>query len=175
MKVIVILAQIQSGLGGKERADTELGGKRIAMGSAETLEKNLKKANGEVIGTFYCGSDYYHKNAEVVQSKFTKMAEKMEADVVVIGPTYDYPEFSTMACELATYFQGNSAIPVLVATAVEKNEELVTQYKEDLTIIKVPKKGGTGLSDSLKAIVKGCELSVNKADMTEFKSQYCFS
>jgi len=35
MKVIVLLDQIQAGLGGKEQASTELGGKKLAMGAAE--------------------------------------------------------------------------------------------------------------------------------------------
>ncbi|GEN95243.1 GrdB-related putative oxidoreductase [Pediococcus ethanolidurans] len=174
MKVIVILDQIQSGLGGKERADTELGGKRIAMGSAETLEKNLKRQQGEVIATFYCGTDYYQNNSELVQTKFTKMAEKMKADVVVLGPTYDYPEFSTMACEIAEHFQTHTKVPAIVATAIEKNADLIAEYKEQLTIVKVPKKGGTGLSDSLNHIVEGCKLASDKADMTEFKQQYCY-
>jgi len=174
MKVIIILDQIQSGLGGKERADTVFGGKRIAMGSADTLEKSLKKVDGEVLGTFYCGTDYYQENKDLVQSKFTKMAEKMDADVVVIGPTYDYPEFSTMGCELAQAFQEKTVIPVLVATAIEKNADLIAQYKQNLTIVKVPKKGGTGLSDALKNITKGCQLASKKVDMTEFKQQYCY-
>lgn len=43
MKVIIILDQIQAGLGGKERADTPLGGKKIAMGSSDNIEKLLEK------------------------------------------------------------------------------------------------------------------------------------
>ncbi len=175
MKVIVILDQIQAGLGGKERADTPLGGKRLAMGSADTLEKSLKKIDGEIIGTFYCGTTYYQDNADLVQEKFAKMAEKMAADVVVIGPTYDYPEFSKMGCELATYFNEHTSVPVLVATAIEKNEALITQYKASLTIVKVPKKGGTGLSSALNHLVEGCQLATKKEDMREFKQQYCYS
>ncbi len=43
MKVIVLLDQIQAGLGGKEKGDTPLGGKKLAMGAADTLDKALKK------------------------------------------------------------------------------------------------------------------------------------
>lgn len=175
MKVIVILDQIQAGLGGKERADTPLGGQRIAMGAADTLEKNLKKVKGDIIGTFYCGTDYYRDNVDVVKRKFGKMAEKMGADVVVFGPTYDYPEFSAMACELALAIQTDTSIPVLVASAIEKNEALIPQFQDQLLIVKTPKKGGTGLQDSLDHLVEGCQVVTENGDVASFKANYCFN
>lgn len=174
MKVIIILDQIQAGLGGKERADTPLGGKKVALGSAETTAKALAKVDGEVIGTFYCGTDYYREHPELVQEKFTKMAAKMAADVVIIGPTYDYPEFSQMACELTKAFQKDTKIPALQATALEKNAAIIEQYKDQLLIVKMPKKGGTGLSAAIDHLVEGCVLAANREDLTAFKNQYCY-
>lgn len=174
MKAIIILDQIQAGLGGKERADTPLGGKKLAMGSAETTAKTLDKAGGEVIGTFYCGTDFYHDNADLVQVKFTRMAAKMDADIVILGPTYDYPEFSKMACEIAAAFKKTSKIPVIQATALEKNQELIAEYKDQLTIVKMPKKGDVGLSDSIDHLVEGCEVITKNGDLGQFKAKYCY-
>ncbi|MEE6724740.1 GrdB-related putative oxidoreductase [Pediococcus acidilactici] len=174
MKVIIILDQIQAGLGGKERVDTPLGGKKVALGSAETTAKALAKVDGEVIGTFYCGTDYYREHPELVQEKFTKMAVKMEADVVVIGPTYDYPEFSQMACELTTAFQKGTEIPALQATAAEKNASIIDQYKDQLLIVKMPKKGGTGLSAAIDHLAEGCALAASHEDLTTFKERHCY-
>lgn len=50
MKAIIILDQIQAGLGGKERADTPLGGKKLAMGSAENVAHALSAVDGEIMG-----------------------------------------------------------------------------------------------------------------------------
>jgi betaine reductase len=174
LKAVIILDQIQAGLGGKERADTPLGGKKIAMGSGDTTAKALAKVNGEVIGTFYCGTEYYQANQQLVQSKFTKMAKKMAADVVILGPTYDYPEFSRMACELAQAFQNETDIPVLQATAIEKNEELIAEFKDQLTIVKMPKKGDVGLSDSIENLVNGCKIAVEKGDLVTYKAEFCY-
>ena len=113
MKTIIILDQIQAGLGGDERSDTPLGGKKIAMGSADNVEKALEAVNGEIIGTFYCGPKYYQQNKEIVQRKFSKMAEKMEADVVIVGPTFDYHDFAEMAVEIGTAITENTTIPVI--------------------------------------------------------------
>lgn len=174
MKAIIILDQTQAGLGGKERADTPLGGKKLALGSADTTAKALSKAGGEVIGTFYCGTDFYKDNSDLVQEKFTKMADKMNADVVILGPTYDYPEFSLMACELSLAFKKESKIPTIQATAIEKNQELIDKYKADLLIVKMPKKGGTGLSDSIEHLVEGCKIISENGDLTQFKADYCY-
>jgi len=174
MKVIIILDQIQAGLGGKERADTPLGGQKIALGTADTVAKSLAKVDGQVIGTFYCGTDYYQENRELVQSKFAKMAVKMAADVVIAGPTYDYPEFSRMACELAQAIQTETSLPVLVASAIDKNADLIAEYKTTLPIVKMPKKGGTGLSDSFEHLALGCQVATSGGDMSAFKQEYCY-
>lgn len=174
MKVIILLDQIQAGLGGKEKGDTPLGGKKLAMGAADTIDKALRKMDSEIIGTFYCGTDYYQENKTEVKRKVAKMCEKMQADVVIAGPTYDYPDFSTMACELAENIQENTAIPVVALTAIEKNEALIEQYKAPLTIVKMPKKGGTGLSDSINHALELCRLKVANEETSEFVTQYCY-
>lgn len=174
MKVIVVLDQIQAGLGGKERADTPLGGKKIAMGSADNVEKALKAVNGNIIGTFYCGTDYYQQNKELVQRKFYRMAKKMEADIVITGPTFDYADFAIMATEVAKAIKDNTNIPVIAAIAKEKNEAIIKQYKDAFPIVKMPKKGGAGLSEALDHLVQGCSLLTQKQDITDFKSNYCY-
>ncbi|MBP2057099.1 glycine reductase [Lactobacillus colini] len=173
MKVIIILDQIQAGLGGKEKSDTPLGGKKIAMGSSENIEKLLEKHDSKIIGTFYCGTDYYQDNKAVVQRKFVKMAEKMGADVVITGPSFDYHDFSQMALELAEKYE-EANVPVISAIAKEKNQDLIDQYREKLLIVKMPKKGGSGLSEALDNLVTGCLLLANKRDTSQFKQDYCY-
>jgi betaine reductase len=174
MKAIIILDQIQAGLGGKERADTPLGGKKLAMGSAENVAHALSSVDGEIMGTFYCGTEYYQQNRDLVQGKFARMSEKMAPDIVILGPTYDYPEFATMACELGDYIQQNTKLPVILAIAQEKNEALLPTYQDRLTIVKMPKKGGTGLSDSLEHLAQGCAVLASGGDVATFKSDYCY-
>lgn len=174
MKAIIILDQIQSGLGGKERADTPLGGKKLAMGSAETVEKALAKVDGSIMGTFYCGTAYYAENSTLVQDKFAKMATKMGADVVIAGPTYDYPEFSRMAMAIAAHIQDTTDIPVVVASASEKNADALNEFQDRLTIVKMPRKGGTGLSDAIANLATGCQVMTQGGDLATFKSEFCY-
>ena len=174
MKVIVFLDQIQSGLGGKEKADTELGGKKLPMGAADTIDKNLKKKDSEVMATFFCGTEYYEKNRDEVNGKITRMCKKMQPDVLLVGPAYDYTDFSKMACSVGLAVQNDSDIPVVAMIAEEKNADTIAEFKNKLNIIHMPKKGGTGLADSIDRGIELCEMKVKKEDITDFVNDYCF-
>ncbi|WEV51747.1 glycine/sarcosine/betaine reductase selenoprotein B family protein [Lactobacillus sp. ESL0731] len=174
MKVIIILDQIQAGLGGKERADTPFGGKKIAMGSADNVERALADVDGKIIGTFYCGTSYFLEHKDVVQEKFAKMAQKMAADVVIVGPTFDYTEFAEMAGSLGSYISKATTIPVIGQMAQEKNEAIISQYQDQFLIVKMPKKGAAGLTEALQNLAQGCKLLASGADTAEFKQQSCY-
>ncbi|UQS82290.1 glycine/betaine/sarcosine/D-proline family reductase selenoprotein B [Bombilactobacillus folatiphilus] len=174
IKAIIILDQIQAGLGGKEQADTPYGGKRLAMGAGEAVDQELKRTDGQLLGTFYCGTAYYQKHQAEVQKKFTKMAEKMTANLVILGPAYDYSDFSQMACELSMAFQQKTQIPTIVALAAENNAQLIAQYRQDLCLVKMPKKGGGGLNQTIKNLVAGGNKLVKQEEMTTFKADYCY-
>ena len=49
MEILILLDQIQAGLGGTERGDLPLGGKKMAMGSADMFEKYLENNRGDLI------------------------------------------------------------------------------------------------------------------------------
>ena len=53
MKVLMIFDQVQAGQGGKENPDLPLGGKGMAIGSANMLEKDLRELDGQVIACLY--------------------------------------------------------------------------------------------------------------------------
>jgi len=174
MKIIVLLDQMQSGLGGDEKAETELGGKRLAMGAADTIDKALKKNDSSVMATFFCGTTYFEKNRDLVNGKITRMCQKMEPDVLLVGPTYDYSEFAQMACEVGLAVQSDSDIPVVAMIAQENNQKLIAKFKEKIAIIKMPKKGGTGLTTSIDHCIELCELQSRHTDITEYVAEYCY-
>jgi len=86
MKVLMIFDQIQAGMGGKERADLPLGGKRGPIGAVPMLEPHLKKLDEEVIACLYCGDGYFKEHEEEVVKKMAAMAKKLRPDVVICGP-----------------------------------------------------------------------------------------
>lgn len=173
MKILMIFDQIQAGFGGKEKGDLELGGKKMAIGSANMFEKYLADVNGTIIATLYCGDDYYLNNKELVTKKLTAMTKKISPDVVICGPAFNYEKYGLLCSEVGYFIEKQAQIPVVAAMSAECVEAIAT-HKDDLTIVKMPKKGGIGLTDSLKKILELAALKVNNQPIEKFVQENCY-
>lgn len=173
MKVLMIFDQIQAGLGGKENAGLPLGGKTMAIGSASMLEPSLKKVEAKVIGTLYCGDGFFKDNKEEVIKKICAMAKKMNPDVVICGPAFNYAGYAYMSAVLAKEITKLTGIPAVAAMSQE-NADTIEEFKDEVKIVKMPKKGGTGLTESLNNICQLCKKLVDKEDITEFSKKVCY-
>lgn len=173
MKVLLIFDQVQAGMGGKENPMQPLGGKTMAIGSASMFEAGLKETNGKVVATLFCGDGFFEANTDMVKQKMVGMVKKINPDVVVCGPAFDYKGFGKMAAALTKEINDKTEIPALCAMA-EQNVDTIAEYKNLVNIVKMPKKGGIGLSDSLKNICVLANKMAAKEDYTEFKNKVCY-
>lgn len=173
MKILMIFDQIQAGFGGKEKGDLALGGKKMPIGSANMFEKYLKEVDGNIIATLYCGDDYYLENKEIVTKKLVAMTKKISPDVVICGPAFNYEKYGLLCAEVGCSIETQTGIPVVAAMSKEC-EDAIAEHKDDLTIVKMPKKGGTGLSDSLKKILTLAHLKVNNQETEAFCKENCY-
>lgn len=173
MKIIFILDQIQAGLGGKEKGNQPLGGRYIPVGSARMFEDYLKEVDGQIIATLYCGDDYFAKDPTTCSLKLTAMVKKLEADVVICGPCFNYDKFGLMAGRVAQTIQEKLSVPVIAAMSQECSEAIM-KYKDSIDIVKMPKKGGTGLTESMKTMLKLCELKVKKEETSTLTNEHCY-
>ena len=173
MKVLMIFDQIQAGMGGKERADLPLGGKKGAIGSVPMIEKHLKKVEGEVIACLYCGDRYFKENEEEAAKKMTAMVKKLNPDVVICGPAYNYKGYAHMCAVIAKEINEKTDIPVVAAMSQE-NEDTISKYKNLVNIVRMPKKGGIGLNESLNNICVLARKMYNKEDISELKENICY-
>lgn len=173
MKIIVILDQIQAGLGGKEKGMQPLGGKKLPVGSAKMFENYLSEVDGSILATLYCGDDFYLANPEETALKLTAMVKKLKPDVVLCGPCFNYEKYGIMAGDVALMIQQKLQIPTVAAMSVECVEG-IEKHKEDVTIVKMPKKGGIGLTESIQKMLQLCQLKTTQADISEFVEQYCY-
>lgn len=173
MKIIFVLDQIQAGLGGKEHGDQELGGRRGALGSVEMFGKLLKEREIEVLATIYCGDSYYLNEPQENALKIAAMSKKLGADVVLCGPCFNYAGFALMAAEVAAVIEERAGIPAVAAMSKEC-EEVITKYKTVVDIVKMPKKGGTGLTEAMAQMITLCEMKVAGENIEEFVANYCY-
>ncbi len=170
MKIVMIYDQIQSGAGTKDDKMVELNIKKELVGPSIMMEPFLKEIGGNVVATLYCGNGYYVQNKEDVIRKLTAMSQKLGADVVMCGPSFNYLEYSQMSAEVAKNINEQTSIKAFAAMS-EENEETIEKYKDIINIVKTPKKGGIGLSESLKNM---CNVAKCMFDNNDIEDDDCF-
>lgn len=160
MKIIMIYDQIQSGKGVKDDHMLPLGATKDIVGPAIMMEPFLKKIGGKIQACLYCGDGYFKENPVEVSRKLCAMINKLKPDVVICGPAFNYAGYAEMAAYITEAIERTTNIPAIAAMSAE-NTTVVQQYKDKVIIVKTPKKGETGLNESLKNI---CEIAKCKAD-----------
>ncbi|QZY55801.1 GrdB-related putative oxidoreductase [Crassaminicella profunda] len=173
MKVLMIFDQIQSGQGGKENPNLPLGGKTMAIGSASMLGPILKKLGGVVVACLYCGDGYFKNNKEEVKFKITAMVKKINPDVVICGPAFNYAGYAEMCAVLAHEINEKTDIPAIAGMSKE-NERTILDHKDLIDIVVMPKKGGIGLTESLENICTLAKKIVDGEDTSEYAKQICY-
>ena len=151
MRVLLLFDQIQMGYGGKERADTPLGLEKGGVGSYLMFKDYFAQHQLQVLGTLYCGPDYFKEHKEEVLRKIAALVKKTQAQVLVCGPCVNYDTYADMAAQVADFVQKETECHTFVACSKE-NEEVISQYKSLVTMIEMPKKGGVGLTEALQNI-----------------------
>ena len=173
MKLVLIFDQIQAGAGGKEHANEVLHAKSGPIGSAKMFASIFEELGISVIGTIYCGTAYYEEHQEDVQKKVVAMIKKLNPDAVLCGPAFNYEGYAKMAAELTLQIQKVNDIAV-VAACSQENETVIHEYKDKIHIVKMPKKGGIGLTDSLKNMTTLLDKMFKKEDVNSLIESTCY-
>lgn len=144
-KIMMVLNQVQAGMGSDENSELEPLAKKGAIGPGVTLEPMFNNYGATVAMTFICGDTYFSHNEESVTKKMVGIARKLGIDAVLCGPAFHYPN----AGEMAALAAKNCTKYGLPAIAVMSVENAATEtYKEQVNILKMPRKGDIGLSGS---------------------------
>lgn len=173
IKIMMIYDQIQAGLGTKDDKMVPLGAKREPIGPAIMMEPFLKEIDGRVIACLYCGNGTYLSNSDEVSRKLCAMVNKVQPDVVICGPAFNFKDYASMSARVAYDINQTTNIKAFAAMSIE-NEETIANYKDKVNIVVTPKKGGTGLNDSLKNMCQLAKALANKEDVTALTGRICF-
>lgn len=160
MKIVMIFDQGLAGAGGKSNPNQELAIAKGGIGSSLMLKPHFDKVSANIVATLYCGNEYFLKNQREVVIKMTKMVEKIKPDMVVCGPCFNFEDYALMSAEIAKSIEENTDINV-VAMMSKENETTINNFKDKIDILKMPKKGGTGLSDSFDNLANYIDLKIN--------------
>lgn len=153
MKILMVLNQIQAGVGTKDDTHVPLTATQNPVGPGSMMKPMMSKYGEQLLATIYCGTGLFEDDKAVITRKIIGMVKRLEADVVICGPSFDYPDFSKMSVEIAQAIQNEKAAQVVCAMSAEMTE-MIANNREHLPIVKMPKKGGAGLNDALENICK---------------------
>lgn len=161
IKLIMIYDQVQAGLGTKDDRMVPLSASRDVIGPALMMKPYLKEIDAKIIACLSCGTGTYELDADEVKRKLCAMVQKLNADAVICGPSFNYPEYSAMCAEVADEIQQKTGIFAVAAMAVE-NKDIIDAYDKKITIVRTPKKGEAGLNDALKKLCYTVQAAVTK-------------
>ena len=174
MKVILIFDSGLAGAGGKSNPNCSLTATREIAGTAMLLDPYFKKIGAEISATLYCGMDYYNQNKDEVVMKMAAMVKKLEPDFVLCGPCFNFPDYSDMAARCAKLISEKTTVKVASMMAIE-NQEVIAQYKNDITFLLIPMYCGTVLSLSFENLAKFIDTSVNYPEnLKVLKEKICY-
>lgn len=173
MKIIMIFDQIQSGLGTKDDKMLPLGGKKEVIGPAIMMAPMLKKIGGNVAACLYCGNGTFLENPEEVSRKLCAMVKKLQPDIVICGPAFNFADYASMCAKVAADINKTTGIKAFAAMS-EENADTIAEYKDQIAIVKTPKKGGLGLNDSLENMCTLAKALYDGADTKELTDKICF-
>lgn len=174
MKVVLIFDQGLAGAGGKSNPNVGLNAVKGGIGSALMMEPHFAKIGANVVATLYCGNEYFLNNQEEVVTKMTAMVKKLNPDFVVCGPCFNFPDYAKMAAMVSASILEKTDVQSCAMMSVE-NGATIEEYKGKTPIVKMPKKGGTGLNDSFEALCDLMSATVNNTgDLESVKERVCY-
>ncbi|WP_130812585.1 GrdB-related putative oxidoreductase [Olsenella sp. Marseille-P4559] len=173
MKIVMFYDQIQSGLGAKDDRDLPLGILKEPVGPAVMMEGPLHQVDGRVVATLCCGWGTYEADPDEVARKLVAMCHKINPDVVMCGPAFDYAEYAEMAGRVAADLEAAGKVHALAAMS-EENKETIARYRDKVTIVRTPKKGGMGLNQALKNMCLVAQGLTCGNDISSLRREACF-
>jgi betaine reductase len=99
IRVVHYLNQFFAQIGGEEKGDVAPGYKPGAVGPGRALEQALG-ANGDVVGTIYCGDNYFAEHEEAALDKLLRQIADCQADLLIAGPAFESGRYGGLWCSL---------------------------------------------------------------------------
>lgn len=170
-RIVIVLNHVLAGFGSDENAGMRPGGKPELMGPAQTLEPFFKENDADIISTLFCGDQFYQENSEGVNKMFLGFVQKNKVDAVLLGPAMHYPNYGEMCGKLGVYLQSNG---VHAVAAMSDDNPATSEYKDQLPIVKMPRKGGIGLNDAYKNMALLTSKAAHDENIDDLKAELCF-
>ncbi len=174
MKVLVVFDQGLSGLGGVGNLNLPLTIQKGSIGTGMLLTPHFAKVNAQIIATIACGINVFSENEDEVVKKIALMVKKVNPDFVLAGPSFNFKEYSKLCAKLVFKLK-EEGFTNACAMMSKENQEIIEEYSSKIDIIKMPKKGETGLNDSFADLCRYIDATKEADKLLAIRKEICYS
>jgi len=154
VRVLHYLNQFFTGVGGEDKADIPPNFVGEAIGPGKRLQALLGESV-KIVGTAYCGDDYFADNSNEVLEKILEIAKNEDIEMVIAGPAFASGRYG-FACEEICHFLSRS-LDIYCITGMHPENPGASGYKEfkDEKVFLIPTaKKLMGIEDALSGMSK---------------------
>lgn len=124
--------QFFGGIGGEERADTELLVREHPVGPGVGIAEALGE-RGRIVATLICGDNYFNERLDAARSAVLEAIERCRPDVVIAGPAFNAGRYGIACGEVCKAVTETLRIPSV--TAMSPHNPAVPLYRRSTYIL----------------------------------------
>lgn len=131
-RVVCYLNQFFAQIGGEDMAHVGFGVTEKPIGPA-MLFANLLGDACEIVGTVYCGDNYFAEGGERTAEEGLALVEKLKPDLFIAGPAFNAGRYGVSCGKMASIVAQRLGIPTV--TAMYPENPAVDLYRKDTYIV----------------------------------------
>ena len=131
-RVACYVNQFYAGLGGEDTAGVGFGMKEEAVGPAKLFE-TLMKNDCEVVGTVYCGDNYFAEHTEQAVEEGLALVKTLAPDIFIAGPAFNAGRYGISCGNMVSAVGKRLGIPTV--TGMYPENPAVDIFRKDTYII----------------------------------------
>lgn len=131
-RVILYINQFFAGIGGEEKADIGVSFREGAIGPGLALKASLE-GKAEIIGTIFCGDNYFAGNQSEALKEIISLVKEHEADILAAGPAFNAGRYGVACGAVCQTVQEECKIKSI--TALYPENPAVEQYRSSVLIV----------------------------------------
>lgn len=131
-RVVCFINQFFAQIGGEEKADVGFGMEEKAIGPAMLFEKLLKD-DCELVGTVYCGDNYFAEKGDESAEEGLALVEKLKPDLFIAGPAFNAGRYGYSCGKMVSIVANRLGIPTV--TGMYPENPSVDIFRKDTYIV----------------------------------------
>ena len=132
-RVVCYINQLFAQIGGEEMAHVGFGLSEKAIGPALLFE-SLLKDECEVVGTVYCGDNYFAENSDKAAEEGLALVKRFKPDLFIAGPAFNAGRYGVSCANMVSAVAKELGIPTV--TGMYPENPAVDMCRKDTYIVK---------------------------------------